>query len=150
MNNKKYFSVVIFTFLIAFVYIAATKSSDDFITHKVKKGETVSLLCIDIYGYYSNDLGAAFIKGMRGDHPRYLKAAACAKHYAVHSGPEALRHEFNAIASPKDLSETYLPAFKECVDAGVEAHQIRQVEQALGRQVDVKQPVAQGLHRGLA
>ncbi len=66
-------------------------------------------------------LGAAFIRGMQGDHPKYLKVAACAKHYAVHSGPEALRHEFNAIAGPQDLRETYLPAFKKCVDAGVEA-----------------------------
>jgi len=66
-------------------------------------------------------LGAAFIKGMQGYHPQYLKVAACAKHFAVHSGPEALRHEFNAIVSQKDLRETYLPAFKMCVDAGVEA-----------------------------
>ncbi len=71
--------------------------------------------------YLTGTLGAAFIRGMQGNHPKYLKVAACAKHYAVHSGPEALRHEFNAIASPKDLRETYLPAFKKCVDAGVEA-----------------------------
>src|SRR5690606_27487873 len=45
----------------------------------------------------------------------------CAKHFAVHSGPEKLRHEFNAIASPKDLRETYLPVFKALVDANVEA-----------------------------
>jgi beta-glucosidase len=50
-----------------------------------------------------------------------LKVAACAKHFAVHSGPEELRHEFNAIANAKDLRETYLPQFKMCVDAGVEA-----------------------------
>ncbi|MEF8845624.1 MAG: glycoside hydrolase family 3 N-terminal domain-containing protein, partial [Bacteroidales bacterium] len=65
-------------------------------------------------------LGSAFVKGIQGDHPEYLKAAACAKHYVVHSGPEALRHEFNAKASPKDMFETYLPAFKSLVDAGVE------------------------------
>lgn len=58
---------------------------------------------------------------MQGNHPKYLKVATCAKHFAVHCGPEALRHEFNAIASPQDLRETYLPAFKQCVDAGVEA-----------------------------
>ncbi len=69
----------------------------------------------------SGTLGAQFIKGMQGDHPKYLKTAACAKHYAVHSGPEALRHEFNAVVNDKDLYETYLPAFKLCVDAGVEA-----------------------------
>lgn len=71
--------------------------------------------------YLSGTLGASFIKGMQGDHPVYLKVATCAKHFAVHSGPEALRHEFNAITNPKDLRETYLPAFKMCVDAGVEA-----------------------------
>ncbi|MBP7401475.1 MAG: glycoside hydrolase family 3 protein, partial [Clostridia bacterium] len=57
-------------------------------------------------------LGEEFVRGIQGDHPRYLKGAACAKHYAVHSGPEAIRHEFNAVASPKDLWETYLPAFE--------------------------------------
>ena len=71
--------------------------------------------------FLSGSLGAAFIKGMQGDHPTYLKVGTCAKHYAVHSGPEALRHEFNAIASPQDLRTTYLPAFKMCVDAGVES-----------------------------
>ncbi|MEX2428844.1 MAG: glycoside hydrolase family 3 N-terminal domain-containing protein [Bacteroidales bacterium] len=71
--------------------------------------------------YLSGTLGSAFVRGMQGDHPKYMKVATCAKHFAVHSGPEALRHEFNAIATPKDLRETYLPAFKMCVDAGVEA-----------------------------
>jgi beta-glucosidase len=67
-------------------------------------------------------LGVAFVKGLQGNDPRYLKVAACAKHYAVHSGPEKLRHEFNAEASPQDLRETYLPAFKALVkDANVEA-----------------------------
>lgn len=72
--------------------------------------------------YLTGRLGVAFIKGLQGDHPKYLKAAACAKHYAVHSGPEAERHSFNAIANQKDMWETYLPAFKECVqEADVEA-----------------------------
>ncbi|TCO06099.1 glycoside hydrolase family 3 N-terminal domain-containing protein [Natronoflexus pectinivorans] len=66
-------------------------------------------------------IGTAYVKGLQGDHPRYLKTAAGAKHYAVHSGPEHGRREFNAIASTKDLYETYLPAFKTLVDAGVEA-----------------------------
>ena len=66
-------------------------------------------------------LGAAFVRGLQGDHPRYLKIAACAKHYAVHSGPEKDRHHFDARVSPKDLHETYLPAFKALVDAGVES-----------------------------
>lgn len=71
--------------------------------------------------YLTSLLGAAYVKGLQGDDPVYLKAAACAKHYAVHSGPERLRHEFDAISSAKDLHETYLPAFKALVDAGVEA-----------------------------
>jgi beta-glucosidase len=71
--------------------------------------------------YLSSRLGVAFIKGLQGN-GKYYKAAACAKHFAVHSGPEALRHEFNAEVSEKDLRETYLPAFEACVtEAGVEA-----------------------------
>lgn len=72
--------------------------------------------------YLTGKLGVAYIKGLQGDDPRYLKAAACAKHFAVHSGPEELRHSFDAVATPKDLYETYLPAFRDCViDGGVEA-----------------------------
>lgn len=66
-------------------------------------------------------LGTAYIRGLQGD-GEYLKAAACAKHFAVHSGPEELRHEFDAEVSKKDLEETYLPAFRACVqEAHVEA-----------------------------
>lgn len=65
-------------------------------------------------------LGVQFVKGLQGDGP-VMKAAACAKHFAVHSGPENLRHSFNAVVSEKDLNETYLPAFKALVDAGVES-----------------------------
>jgi beta-glucosidase len=64
--------------------------------------------------YLTARLGVAFISGLQGD-DETMKAAACAKHYAVHSGPEALRHEFNAECSTKDLFETYLPAFEACV-----------------------------------
>jgi beta-glucosidase len=71
--------------------------------------------------FLTGTIGAAFVKGMQGTDPKYLKTAACAKHYAVHSGPEGLRHEFNAVVSDKDLYETYLPAFKTLVDANVEA-----------------------------
>lgn len=60
-------------------------------------------------------LGAAFVKGLQGDDPRYLLAAACAKHYAVHSGPEPSRHVDNITPSSYDLWDTYLPAFKELV-----------------------------------
>ena len=71
--------------------------------------------------YLTGELGAAFVEGLQGD-GEYMKAAACAKHYAVHSGPEALRHHFNAEVSQKDLRETYLPAFEKLVrKAGVEA-----------------------------
>lgn len=68
--------------------------------------------------YLSGRLGTRFIKGIQGDDERYLKAAACAKHFAVHSGPEDVRHSFNAEVSQKDLYETYLPAFKSCVVEG--------------------------------
>jgi beta-glucosidase len=60
-------------------------------------------------------LGRAFVRGLEGDDPRYLKAAACAKHYAVHSGPEPSRHVFNVSPNNHDLWNTYLPAFKELV-----------------------------------
>lgn len=62
-------------------------------------------------------MGVAFVQGMQGDGP-VMKAAACAKHLAVHSGPEADRHAFNAIASKKDMAETYLPAFEALVKEG--------------------------------
>ena len=66
-------------------------------------------------------LGEAFVQALQEEKGGYIKAAACAKHFAVHSGPEKLRHEFDAVASAKDVEETYLPAFKRLVDAGVEA-----------------------------
>jgi beta-glucosidase len=60
-------------------------------------------------------LGVAFCKELQGHDPKYLKLVATPKHYAVHSGPEGLRHSFDAVASPKDLRETYLPAFRDCI-----------------------------------
>ena len=69
----------------------------------------------------TSDLGVAFVRGLQGDSEN-MAVAACAKHFAVHSGPEALRHEFDAKASEKDMNETYLPAFKALVkEADVEA-----------------------------
>lgn len=65
-------------------------------------------------------LGCAFVRGLQGKGGT-LKTAACAKHFAVHSGPEALRHSFDAQASEKDMEETYLPAFHALVNAGVES-----------------------------
>ena len=71
--------------------------------------------------FLTSKLGVAFTKGIQGD-SKVLKCAACAKHFAVHSGPEATRHEFDAIANPKDMEETYLPAFKALVtEAKVES-----------------------------
>src|SRR5512146_3025921 len=68
--------------------------------------------------YLTGEMGVAFVRGLQGDDPNYLKAAACAKHYAVHSGPEALRHEFDVVPSRRDLYDTYLPAFKKLVQEG--------------------------------
>ncbi len=66
-------------------------------------------------------MGTAFVRGLQGSGST-MRTAACAKHFAVHSGPEALRHSFNAVASEKDMEETYLPAFRAMVqEAGVEA-----------------------------
>ncbi|MCB2409723.1 glycoside hydrolase family 3 C-terminal domain-containing protein [Hymenobacter lucidus] len=70
--------------------------------------------------YLTGQLGAALVKGFQGDDPKYLKITACAKHFAVHSGPEPSRHEFNAVISDFDLWDTYLPAFRDLiVDAKV-------------------------------
>lgn len=65
--------------------------------------------------FLTSRIGVAYVRGLQGDHPRYLKAAATAKHYAVHSGPEGERHTFNAEPSAKDFWETYLPAFEALV-----------------------------------
>lgn len=71
--------------------------------------------------YLTKELGVSFVKALQGNGDT-MKAAACAKHFAVHSGPEALRHEFDAEASAKDMEETYLPAFEGLVkEAKVEA-----------------------------
>lgn len=71
--------------------------------------------------YLTSRLGVKFVEGLQGDGP-VMKAAACAKHFAVHSGPEAIRHEFDAKVSLKDMWETYLPAFEVLVtEADVES-----------------------------
>ncbi|MGM9937297.1 MAG: glycoside hydrolase family 3 C-terminal domain-containing protein [Candidatus Ornithomonoglobus sp.] len=67
--------------------------------------------------YLTTQMGLAFTDGLQG-HGKHLKSAACAKHFAVHSGPEELRHEFDAAVSKKDLRETYLPAFEALVREG--------------------------------
>jgi beta-glucosidase len=79
--------------------------------------------------YLTASMGIAFVQGIQGKGGkgeaglagRYLKATACAKHFAVHSGPEANRHTFDAVVDEKDLRETYLYAFKKLVDSGVES-----------------------------
>ena len=68
--------------------------------------------------YLTGLLGVAFIRGLQGTDDKYLKTSACAKHFAVHSGPEDQRHYFNAVAGKKDLFETYLPAFERAVREG--------------------------------
>jgi beta-glucosidase len=68
--------------------------------------------------YLTSRLGVAFVKGLQGDDPRYLKVVSTAKHYAVHSGPEPERHGFDARVSERDLQETYLPAFRALVVEG--------------------------------
>lgn len=67
--------------------------------------------------FLTAQIGVAFVQGLQGDGP-YLKTAACAKHFAVHSGPEALRHEFDAKANKEDMENTYLPAFRTLVKEG--------------------------------
>ncbi len=69
--------------------------------------------------YLTSRMGVAFVTGLQGDDPKYFRTIATPKHYAVHSGPEPLRHEFNVDVSPRDLEDTYLPAFRATV---TEAH----------------------------
>ena len=68
--------------------------------------------------YLTARMGVEFVKGLQGDDPKYLKVISTPKHYAVHSGPEADRHRFDAAADQRDLFETYLPAFEACVREG--------------------------------
>lgn len=68
--------------------------------------------------YLTSRMGLAFVRGLQGDHPRYLKLVATAKHFAVHSGPEYERHHFNVAPSRYDLADTYLPAFRAVVQQG--------------------------------
>ncbi len=69
--------------------------------------------------YLTGKIGSAFVRGLQGDDPKYLETVATPKHYAVHSGPEPLRHGFNVNVAPHDLEDTYLPAFRETI---VDAH----------------------------
>lgn len=76
---------------------------------------------METYGedpYLTGEMGIQFVKGLQGDNPKYLKTIATPKHFAVHSGPEFLRHVFNVSVSDYDLRETYLPHFKKCIIEG--------------------------------
>ncbi|MDR3251736.1 MAG: glycoside hydrolase family 3 C-terminal domain-containing protein [Tannerella sp.] len=76
---------------------------------------------METYGedpFLTSRLGLAVVRGLQGDDPKYFKAHACAKHYAVHSGPEWNRHVYDAYVSPRDLYTTYLPAFETLVTEG--------------------------------
>ena len=68
--------------------------------------------------YLTAEIGIEFVKGIQGDDPNYMLAMACAKHYAVHSGPERSRHSFDAVISDRDLFDTYLPQFERVVREG--------------------------------
>ena len=68
--------------------------------------------------FLTGRMGVAFVKGLQGNDPKYLKTVGTLKHYAVHSGPEELRHKFDAVVSARDLHETYLPAFEAGVREG--------------------------------
>ena len=68
--------------------------------------------------YLTGQMGKEFVQGLQGNNPKYLKLVATAKHFAVHSGPEPGRHEFNAVVSERDLRETYLPAFRTLIEDG--------------------------------
>ena len=76
---------------------------------------------METYGedpYLTGKLAAQFIKGLQGNDPKYLKTVATAKHYAVHSGPESVRHSFDAVVSEVDLRDTYLPQFEMAIKEG--------------------------------
>jgi beta-glucosidase len=69
--------------------------------------------------FLTGEIGSAFVRGLQGPNPDYLKTIATPKHFAVHSGPESERHTFDAVIAPHDLEDTYLPAFRKLI---VDAH----------------------------
>ena len=97
--------------------------------------------------YLTGSLAVPFIKGIQGD-GEYLKAAACAKHFAVHSGPEGERHFFDAKASKKDLEETYLPAFETCVKDGKVEAVMGAYNRTNGEPCCANEPLMNGYLRG--
>ncbi len=97
--------------------------------------------------YLTSELAIPFIKGLQGD-GEYLKSAACAKHFAVHSGPEGERHFFDAKASKKDLEETYLPAFEACVKEGNVEAVMGAYNRTNGEPCCANEPLMNGYLRG--
>ena len=74
---------------------------------------------METYGedpYLTGRMGVAFIRGMQGNDPKYLKTVATPKHYVVHSGPEPDRHAFDAVIDERDFRESYLPHFQACIE----------------------------------
>ncbi len=97
--------------------------------------------------WLTSRMGVRYIQGLQGDDPDYLLTAACAKHYAVHSGPEPIRHEFDAEVSPKDLRETYLPAFEAAVKEGKVAQVMGAYNRTLGEPCCASQLLLQKILR---
>ena len=97
--------------------------------------------------WLTSRMGVQYIRGLQGNDPDYLMTAACAKHYAVHSGPEPIRHEFDAEVSPKDLRETYLPAFEAAVKEGKVAQVMGAYNRTLGEPCCASQLLLQKILR---
>ncbi|HMY40178.1 MAG TPA: glycoside hydrolase family 3 N-terminal domain-containing protein, partial [Marinagarivorans sp.] len=98
--------------------------------------------------YLTSRMGVAFVKGLQGDDPHYFKTDATAKHFAVHSGPEFNRHEFNATPSERDLYETYLPAFKALVQEGKVAAVMGAYNRVNGESASASKRLLQDILRG--
>jgi beta-glucosidase len=98
--------------------------------------------------FLTGEMGTAYVRGLQGDAPKYLRTAACAKHFAVHSGPEKLRHSFNAQVSRRDLYETYLPAFKKLVIEGKVEAVMGSYNRVLGEPACASKMLLQDILRG--
>jgi beta-glucosidase len=98
--------------------------------------------------FITGEMGTAYVRGLQGDDPKYLRAAACAKHFAVHSGPEKLRHSFNAKVSRLDLYDTYLPAFKKLVIEGKVEAVMGSYNRVLGEPACASKLLLQDILRG--
>ncbi len=100
--------------------------------------------------FLTSEIGIEFVKGIQGDDPNYMLSMACAKHYAVHSGPESQRHRFDAVPSDRDLYETYLPQFERVVREGQSRRrhgrlQLRLWRALLRQQIAARRSAAQAM-----